>query len=164
MERSGPNGNGDFIDLVKAGHTKTTGFLSYAYIKSGKTVEVRVPVNAGKYIVRYIAATSVGRAILATAPVTVTNAVASIEAPASVTATEEFELSWTGPNHKNDYVSIAKKGEKDPHKYVSYKWAKSGNAVMKAPKKPGDYELRYVLQGPQKRKILTRKSIKVTAP
>lgn len=161
---TGPDGKGDFIDLVNHGHAKTTGHLTYQWASRSKegAVKLRAPAHPGKYDIRYIASTSGGRAVLATGTVEVTDTTAEITAPATAIAGEKFEISWAGPTQKGDFIGIGPADAKEGHGHIHYVWAKeAGKALLRAPSKAGSYELRYILQGPGKRRVLTRKMIVV---
>ncbi len=68
----------------------------------------------------------------------------TIEAPPEVPAGSDFELTWTGPNNKHDFISIAEVDMED-RKYRNYVFAKRGKVVtFRAPDEPGQYELRYI--------------------
>lgn len=158
---TGPNGKGDIVDIVDAAHTTPTGSLSYEWTKKGNALEVRAPLDAGRYLVRYVATTSAGRAILVTQAIEVTEATAALEAPPTATAGTKVEVSWTGPNRQGDYVAIAESKDKPAGAHLVYVWAKPGKGAIKVPSKPGTYELRYVLQGSGTRKVIARKPLVV---
>ena len=103
--------------------------------------------------------------MLATAQITVTEASAKLTVPMSTASGEHMAISWTGPNRANDYVAIVKPGEKSTHRHIRYRWAtKSGKTKIKAPEEPGSYEVIYVLQGSDERRILAREKFVVKAP
>jgi Ca-activated chloride channel family protein len=165
VDWTGPQGRGDFIDIVTPDHSKLMHSpVGYKWANRGSPVELRAPTAVGDYIVRYIANTVAGRELQVSKPITITAASATFQAPESVVAGQEFELAWEGPNRGGDLVSIVDLGETNPKKHHSYKWARKGEAKMKAPEKPGSYELLYVLHGSGPRLILTRKKLQVTAP
>ncbi|MDB4304032.1 VWA domain-containing protein, partial [Desulfosarcina sp.] len=85
---------------------------------------------------------------------------AVLKGPASVPAGAAFSVQWEGPDSRNDYIAISKKGTKDlSHK--DYTYAKKGNpADFTAPGEVGDYELRYIHSHSQK--VIGRTDIKVT--
>ena len=85
---------------------------------------------------------------------------AVLKGPDSVPAGAAFSVQWEGPDSRNDYIAISKKGTKDlSHK--DYTYAKKGNpADFTAPGEVGDYELRYIHSHSQK--VIGRTDIKVT--
>ncbi len=85
---------------------------------------------------------------------------ATLNGPASVPVGKEFQVQWQGPDSRNDYISISKKGSKDL-RHIDYRYTKKGNPVdFVAPGDPGDYELRYVHN--HSRKVIGRADIKFT--
>ena len=72
-----------------------------------------------------------------------------------------FEVGWQGPGNRGDLITIAQPGQSDGS-YVHYANTSRGNPVkLRAPKKPGQYEVRYVLR-PGNR-VLDTKTIEITA-
>lgn len=162
---SGPNGRGDYLDLVAAGERDPNRHLHYAWTSKGDGLRLHAPVEPGTYDVRYVATTATGRAVLATAPLVVTDVSVEIKVPASVTASQPFEVSWTGPHGPGDYVSIVEAGETDPHRHLAYRWTNEDRRrKLEAPTEPGTYEVVYVLQGGNGRRILSRSKLVVEAP
>ena len=70
---------------------------------------------------------------------------ASLELPRSVPAGSPFEVTWTGPDASNDYLSVAREGSEDGD-YVDYTYTREGSPLnLRAPDRPGAHEVRYVL-------------------
>jgi len=68
---------------------------------------------------------------------------ATLEAPDSAAVGSVFEVNWSGPNGKADYVTIVELGAKEG-KYLDYAYTANGNpAEITAPDGLGTYELRY---------------------
>lgn len=88
---------------------------------------------------------------------------ASVTAPKSVRGAAAFEVDWKGPLGKGDYVSLAKP-EDEAGSHLRYLWVGRERRTMRAPAKPGTYELRYVLDDGGKRRILARTKLVVTEP
>ena len=86
---------------------------------------------------------------------------ATLEAPAEVAAGSEFEVHWTGPNGKGDYVTIVAKGTPQGQ-YGDYRQTRNGSPVkLRAPDALGEHEVRYI-QGGSKR-ILASAPVRLTA-
>ena len=86
----------------------------------------------------------------------------ALQAVERIAAGHAFEVEWTGPGHKRDWVSIATPGSK-PGKHVSYAYVRHGRTLeMRAPSTPGTYELRYVNGSDSK--LLARRKLVVGAP
>lgn len=68
---TGPNRQGDYVDLVPKGYSNTSGELAYFYTSAGPSGSLKAPDKAGDYEVRYVLEAPGGRRILATAPLKV---------------------------------------------------------------------------------------------
>jgi Ca-activated chloride channel family protein len=88
-------------------------------------------------------------------------AAAAVKAPAEVVAGAAFQVEWTGPNNRDDYVTIVPVGARDTH-YASYAETHRGRSLaLTAPTEAGDCEVRYVAA--RSKKVLGRAPITVTA-
>jgi Ca-activated chloride channel family protein len=68
----------------------------------------------------------------------------ALEFPAQVEAGTEFQATWTGPDSRDDYVTIVEVGAGEGA-YLSYFYTREGvTGSVLAPVEPGDYEIRYV--------------------
>ncbi|MCP5053143.1 MAG: hypothetical protein GY940_38605, partial [bacterium] len=153
---TGPNNQRDYITIAPK-DSKDNKYLSYSYTSKGSPATIQAADKPGKYEIRYIMNQS--RTALVRRDITLTPVTAKVSTPAKVKAGENFNVSWQGPNYQRDYITIAEVGAKD-NKYLSYSYTKKGSpATIKAPKKPGKYEVRYVLG--QSKTVLTRTPITV---
>ena len=137
---NGPDGPGDYVTIVKLGATKWTN-ESYFYTTVGSPGPLLAPLEAGSYEVWYV----IGQdsTVQARTPITVTAAVVTLDAPDQVAPGASFEVTWTGPNGKGDYVTIVPKGA-DASAYESYFYTTVGSpGPLKAPDAAGEYEIRY---------------------
>jgi len=154
----GPNNPQDFITIVKAG-TPVGSYAKYVYSRKGSPLQLRAPEEVGEYEVRYL--TGHKYFTLAAAPIRVEGTTATLSAPASVQAGAPFEVTWTGPDNHQDYVTIveaeAKEGSYNKYVYTS----KGSPLTLPAPEVPGAYEVRY-LTG-EKGKTLANAPIRVVA-
>lgn len=141
---TGPNNTGDFISIDETTDAERA-YGPYAYASSGNPVTIKAPDVGGGYVVRYHMGASYG--VIGTTPVQVTEAGATLSAPESVVAGAKVVVTWTGPGHQGDFISIDAVGE--PEKtYGSYAYADAtqGNTMtIIAPDAAGDYVLRYHL-------------------
>ncbi len=171
---NGPDNRGDYITIVPAGASDTE-YMSCAYTSEGSPATLKAPDKPGKYEVRYIMQRSGvlgiirrSRSVFARANITVTPVSAKVRAeqlrpkvktPASVAAGANFEVAWTGPDNRGDYITIVPAGASDTE-YMSCAYTSEGSpAALKAPDKPGQYEVRYILD--QSRTALARAPIVV---
>jgi Ca-activated chloride channel homolog len=152
-----PAGSGDFI-TVTALDAPERKYNSYAYAKNGSPAEIRMPLEAGNYEIRYVQA---NKKVIARQPITVTAASATLDAPATAAAESTISVAFTGPPAgPGDYIGVSAIGAKD-REYAHYIYVARGSPVsLRMPKDPGDYEVRFVQAG---KKVLARRPIKVTA-
>ncbi len=137
---SGPDGPGDYVTIVPVGAEKWTS-ESYFYTTAGSPGPLIAPIAAGTYELWYV--TGSDSKTMARAPITVTPLAVTLEAPESVARDAEFQVTWTGPNGPQDYVTIAPAGSPDGT-YLSYAYTAAGSpATLTAPGEAGDYEIRY---------------------
>jgi hypothetical protein len=166
---SGPNGPGDFITVVRKGAAPAE-YLDYRRTSDGRApvnpVSIVMPAEPGAYEIRYVRGNP--RSVLASVAYEVIATSASLDGPASVAPDARFEVAWSGPNNGGDFVTIVAAGAAQ-RAYGSYVDARSGRAdsrtgrtvaTLRAPSKPGRYELRYVQRGTQ---VIGMRAIEVTA-
>ena len=148
---SGPDNRNDFITVVPDG-AEAGSYLKYTYTRKGSPLKVRMPDEPGQYELRYL--TGQSNATLAGLPIAITEVTATLNALPAVSVDAPLQVAWTGPTNKNDYIAIAKTGSPDS-KQVVYVYTRKGSpAKFKAPKEPGQYELRYVMG--QSKRVLAR--------
>ncbi|HUF87782.1 MAG TPA: VWA domain-containing protein [Thermohalobaculum sp.] len=154
----GPDNRNDFITIVPAGEAEGK-HGTYTYTRNGSPLSVRAPDQPGNYELRY--ARSEGRETLARLPITVQAVSASLEAPPVIGAGADIEVTWQGPDNRNDYVTIVPLGEAEG-KHGTYTYTRNGSPLsVRAPDEPGSYELRYVTG--QAKETLARLPITVQA-
>ena len=152
---TGPGTGNDYVDIVPAGYDKVTGELAYAYVDRGSPLPIRVPGTVGDYVVRYVWEGPDGRHVLASAPIGVVDSEVALIAPPKVSVGQEFNVDWKGPNSGGDYIDIVPEGYTEVSGEIAYFYVERGNpAVIEAPGKAGNYQIRYVLEGPDGRRVL----------
>ena len=165
IDWTGPGNAQDYIDIVPRGHAQTTGEITYVYVKNAAVVgALNAPVAPGEYDIRYLAELSGGRVVKAAVPLTVTPLTVSLDAPpTSATSAEPLSIKWTGPNYKGDYVDIVPRGFTQTSGEISYAYTSAGNpSLVTAPGAPGEYDIRYVVEGQPQRRIMTTAPLTVT--
>jgi uncharacterized caspase-like protein len=84
---------------------------------------------------------------------------ASLVPPSEVISGSFFKVNWNGPDNTGDYITIVPAGASDTE-YMSCAYTSEGSpATLEAPDKPGQYEVRYILD--QSRTALARAPIVV---
>lgn len=154
----------DFLSIVPR-DSKLGTYGDYQYAENGVPKTLKAPSDPGDYEIRLLSGDS-PYPTLASRPIRIEGASASLDGPASVAAGAKFDVRWTGPDNNLDYIAIG-----DAQRpYIVYAYTKAGNPVqLMAPDKAGDYELRYIL-GNGDKVIATRKltigsvTASVTAP
>ncbi len=158
IQWSGPNNPRDFITIVPAGAPDRK-YDAYVYVDRGNPAKMEVPTEPGQYEIRYL--TGQTYATLASIPLTIGDVSATVTAPAEVTGGETFEVAWTGPDNRQDYITITTAGA-DPGDYGPYQYTTRGTPVrLRAPLEDGEYEVRYQMRGDR---ILARQPIRVGPP
>ncbi len=150
---TGPDAQSDFI---AAGPVGEATYATYSLTRDGNPAQLRVPSLPGSYELRYTLGT--GREVLATHPLTVTPATATLDAPETALAGETIDIAWTGPGYAPDFIAVGLPGETS---YTAYALTREGSpARLAMPVDPGSYELRYVMQ--QDRVVIATRPIEIS--
>ncbi|RPI21165.1 MAG: hypothetical protein EHM57_06960 [Actinobacteria bacterium] len=157
---TGPDNQDDYVTIVEANAAEGD-YLSYFYTRDGATGTLLAPVDDGDYEVRYVDGAS--ETTQASSPLVVTPYEVTLEAPAEVEATGEFEVTWTksGGDGPDDYITVVPVGAAEGT-YEDYFYTRDGaSGTLQAPVEAGDFEVRYV-NGAEER-TLAAMEITVTA-
>lgn len=150
----GPGWRNDWLTVVEPNAAENR-YGDYEYGREGSPVTLKMPVNPGEYQLRYVLD---GKRVVGTKSILVEDADASVSGPATVTAEQRFNVNWTGPGNHNDWVTIVAPDAAD-NRYGDYGYTREGNPIeLRAPKDPGTYELRYVLDN---KRVIARTPITV---
>jgi len=104
-------------------------------------VTINAPDLAGNYVVRFRSRR--GRS-LARSNLEVFEILATLEGPTTAAPGEDINVTWSGPNTAQDFLSIASH-DQDGEEYLRFAPTTHGNpSALTAPIAPGDYEIRYV--------------------
>jgi Ca-activated chloride channel family protein len=146
---TGPDNRNDFITVVPVG-TAEGESDNYTYTREGNPLTLRLPEAEGAFELRYL--TGQDRNTLASLPITLQAAGVTLQAEGLAVAGSEIEVTWTGPDNRNDFITIvapdAPEGASD-----NYTYTREGNPLrLRTPDSPGTYEIRYL--GGQDRKTL----------
>lgn len=161
VQWTGPDGPGDYIDIVKSGVTQTSGEITYAYTGAGNPAKLEAPGAAGDYDIRYVLEGPSGRKISALSKLKVAAAGATLDAPANAKKGEAFKVDWTGPRSSGDYVDLVKKGYAPTSGEIDYFYVGSSQSGELTAREAGDFEIRYVLEAPGGRQVLARRAVSI---
>jgi len=161
----------DIVSVVKTAANKTNSDSRYGLsrvVQDDGSFKIRVPAVAGDYEIAYFL--NPGTRVIARRPLTISQADASVDAPATVKAGEDFEVRYSGNAFHGDRIIVCPADTPD-----SKMWGWSANygffakerettgivrGGFKATKTPGEYEVRYVT-GLQ-HQVLARDKLTVT--
>ena len=154
---TGPNHKADYITIVPKDFEDSK-YARYEYTRSGSPLKLTSIIDAGPAEIRYMHGPS--RKVLARADILVEPAEVTLKGPKTIVAGGSVTVEWTGPNNKNDFITIVPKDFEDG-KYARYEYTKRGSPLkVEAPEKPGDCEVRY--HTGQGGKVVNRAAIKIT--
>ncbi|HET7411208.1 MAG TPA: VWA domain-containing protein [Pararhizobium sp.] len=141
---TGPDNRQDYITIVEKGAPEGT-HGNYTRTRSGSPLTIEVPKKAGAYEVRYVVAQS--KRVLASAPLNVADAQATLSAPPSVAAGGTVEVEWAGPANWEDFIQIVPAGAKADSKPLRETRTSQGSPLsIFAPSAPGEYRIRYKMR------------------
>ncbi|MGP6085984.1 vWA domain-containing protein [Antarctobacter jejuensis] len=150
---TGPDYDGDYIAVSEVGEK---GYVNYTYTREGAPLDLTLPAEPGTYEIRYFM--KQGRTILASQTIEVTEVNAALDVVAEARAGASVLVTWDGPGHERDYVSVAATDMPD-NKYIFYTYTREGSPLLlKLPAEPGTYEVRYV-SASDRPTVIGRKSI-----
>ncbi|MES9991250.1 MAG: VWA domain-containing protein [Candidatus Thiodiazotropha sp.] len=143
IEFSGEVGKRDFVTIVPTDKAEGE-YADYQYTRAKSSIELRAPEDAGEYEIRYLDANP-PYATRARQRLTVKPVEASVQIPERVDAGAKFQVSWTGPDNRQDFISLSDpQGDANQRKWISYAYTKRGSPLtLVAPDKPGSYEIQY---------------------
>ena len=155
---TGPDNKQDFISLSDPkGNANARKWITYAYTKKGNPVTLMAPDKPGTYEIQY--RTGSKYYTLAKTTLTVAGTSADVSSAKSLQAGQHFEVTWSGPGNKQDFIAISPTGS-DVRNYHHYQYTSKGSPViLHAPDEPGDYEIRY--QTGQSYTILASQSVTI---
>ncbi len=156
---TGPDNQNDFITVVPTG-TDSGDYGNFTYTSRGASLTVLTPDEPGNYEVRYISGQSF--ITLASIPITLSPPNITIDASPVGIAGEMLEVIWTGPSHKNDFLTIVSVGA-DINVLGTFQYTRKGNPLnLLIPAETGPFEIRYV--SGQSMRVLQSLPLTILAP
>ncbi|MYL24471.1 VWA domain-containing protein [Halomonas alkaliantarctica] len=166
VQWEGPNNPKDYITIVEAGAPEGS-YTDYTRTSQGSPLTITAPDALGNHEIRYVIQQS--SRTLASQPITLTPASASVAAPDKAVTGSVIEVQWEGPDNPGDYVTIVEAGAPEGS-YTDYTHTSQGSPLsITAPDALGNHEIRYVLDQSDRTlasqlTTLTPASASVTAP
>jgi len=155
----GPDNRNDYINITPVGAPDPTRG-NYSYTRAGSPLELLTADEAGDYVISYISGQS--KDVLAQAAITLTATEVSLDAPAWTVAGADIEVEWTGPDNRNDYISIVPAGAPSDGR-GNYTYTREGAPLgLQTIDQMGDFELRYI--SGQSRTVLASRAITLLPP
>ncbi len=153
VDWTGPDYKDDFIAVTQRGED---GWINYTYTREGSPLDLALPVDPGDYDILYFM--SQDRQILARRPITVSAVSATLTPPADLPAGATVQVSWTGPDYKDDFIAVSARGD---DAWINYAYTRDGSPLgLQMPPEPGDYDIIYVIS--QDREVIARTPITVS--
>lgn len=162
---------GDLVRVQARGPAEASHWIGFASAGSGpgdyfdyarpqgsvSELTLTAPSQAGRYELRYVL--NEAEKVVAAQPITVTAAVARVEAPARVAAGSSVAVGFSGPRGNNAWVGFVPRGD-DGGSYLAY-FGVGADSVspteLAAPEQPGSYDLIYFGAGA----VLARQPVEV---
>ena len=160
----GPGTESDYVDIVPTGYKPTSGELSYGYTRHGNPATLRAPGEPGEYQLRYVWTAPQGRTVLVTRPIIVTDAEVALMAEPTIGIGEPLTVDWRGPDNPSDYVDIVPRGYTRTNGEKAYVYTRDNpdTLTIRVPGTAGAYDLRYVAQAGDGKKVLKTLPLDVT--
>lgn len=138
---TGPDYQGDYLTIVAA-DAEPGVYNQYAYTRAGSPASIKAPIEPGNAEVRYMSGQS--RKVLATTPIIIEPAEATLSASEEAVAGAQVKIEWTGPDNQGDYITIVP-ADADAGTYQNYAYTQTGSPLtVKAPIETGPFEIRYL--------------------
>ena len=160
VEWSGPDGPSDKIVIVPTGSPEGT-LGTPAATRGGSPASLVGPMTSGPHEVRYVGGP--GNKTLLALEITVRGSEVTLDAPTSIGAGAQLEVSWTGPNAEGDQIVLVRSTEPDERYFLgSFRAPTSAGSPARLDvfSEPGDYEVRYLAT--RGARVLARRALTVT--
>ncbi len=156
VEASGPEDDSHWIGFAPAGSDPGT-YRDYDRPQGPTSkLSLMAPSEPGEYELRYVL--NEREKVIASQPITITAAIATLDAPASITVAGAVSVAFTGPRHARHWIGFVPR-EGDGSTYFGYaQLPATGESVnLSAPNEAGSYDLVFIVDS----KVVTRRAIEV---
>ena len=139
---NGPGNADDFIGIGKADASGSARWRNFAPVTDGAPLQLLVPPEPGQYVIAYF--DDATKDALGSAAIEVLPADITLSAPGEVSVSEVFEVAWTGPNYRDDFIGIGEDGAGGSAQWRNYTHTAEGSPLrLQAPSVPGEYLIKY---------------------
>lgn len=158
---TGPRAPGSWIGIAPQGSAPGE-HVTYAWVEGAESpLTLTAPGAVGAYEIRFVEGTD--GTVLASIPLRVTEARATLDAPADAMAGSMVPVGYT-PTAAADgsFVAIVAPDAPDGDFAAWARLVEEGRSLVHAPGNPGRYEVRHVLNAPGGAQVLARQPITLT--
>ncbi len=155
---TGPNNAGDIITIVPKGLPDGQ-YRNHAATTKGSPLQLTAVMDPGPSELRYMSGQ--GQRVLARRDILIVAAQITLDASRRAKAGSPVQVTWTGPNNANDYVTIVPKTTPDGRYLGRTPTAKGSPLSVPAPTAVGAAEVRYM--SGQGDRVLARADLDVVA-
>lgn len=136
----GPRNAGDYLQFMTAEGEPIRALYAYAGTKGDAQANMKAPIEPGSYQIGYFTA----KKLIGATPITVTASSASVTVQDAITANATLAVRFEGPLNSGDYLQfVAEDGQPMRGLYTYVTSKNAGEAKMKAPLEPGEYQIGY---------------------
>lgn len=153
---TGPGNKGDYLTVVPVA-LRDGQYGNYTDTAKGSPLHVTAPIEPGAAEIRYMSGQ--GARVLARRELQITAPTIQLSAPGQAAAGSTVSVTWTGPDHPGDYLTIVAQGAKDGAMFRMTATTRGSPAKVDAPPQPGPAEIRYM--SGQGNRVLGRTSIEL---
>jgi|GEM_PF-695537 len=152
VHTSGPMHQLDYVAMTDPDADDNNYKYGYEYTRKANAtgdLKFMAPIVAGEYGLRYMLNGKPRDRKLAATTFTVTDVGATVQPPTEpIEAGAQFNVDWDGPDSMQDFIALTDI-DGAPYSYTyGYVYTRNGNpAMLTAPTTPGEYLVRYVMQG-----------------
>ena len=144
IKASGPEGSTHWIGVAPAGSDAGV-YLDYVRPQGATTTAtLMAPTEPGDYELRYVL--SEREKVVASQPIKVTPAVAKLETPSSIAASDDVIVRFGGPRHTRHWIGFVKRGTVDYMNYADVP-LQGDTVTLRAPADAGDYDIVFAVDG-----------------
>jgi Ca-activated chloride channel family protein len=145
IEWTGPDYNDDYVGIGKTDAEGASRWENWVYTRTGSPTELTMPTEPGDYVITYFQRQD--RTPLASVPIKLKPVAATLDARSEAPMGSSIEVTWTGPDYKDDYIGIGPVDASGAKRWENWTYTRGGSpAKLLLPATPGDYVIRYFVR------------------